>query len=398
MTHHPKNYPESHPKVNHQLIYGEFSLLDVVIFFSQSWKKLLVAGFVVSSITYLYLIFLGNFTTTYSVRNNSQSSYYLNSKNWENLKKSLPMLASKENASKINSSHAEVVSKALESDNWWKKNIEIVVASPTSVLENEDNVPREIMGFKIIGDGTSAEASFNNAKYAADFLRIGGAYVELQKILKDYSLKISSEGISANNKINSLEIGRSYLKERIRLFEGLLKRFPSGNNVNQILDINSSNAKYSSIANQIIAANADINSANEDIDRLNNNLRVLKMYEDFLEKAEPLMAQGFDGVALSMDMLKIIGGMRDRWTKNDASTRLALGQIEERIIQVQTSFQGISFNGAETRRKIGIRSALPVSFIAGVISMALILLGRIFCNQVGDLWGKRIEAKTGVQD
>ncbi len=78
---------------------GEISLLDIVNFVCDSWKKLAVASIIGGAVGLAGWFFLGSYTAEYILLNNtststaSTSTYALDLVSWKTIQKSLPNLA-----------------------------------------------------------------------------------------------------------------------------------------------------------------------------------------------------------------------------------------------------------------------------------------------------------------
>lgn len=178
--------------------------------------------------------------------------------------------------------------------------------------------------------------------------------------------------------MNATEIELSYLQERLKNLENLLKRFPADQKVaQQVVDPKDSGAKYLPISTQIIAVNSDINANHEALERLKDRVAQIKMLKAFVQGATPLVTQHFDGILLSRELLGLEGQLRAQLQANDLKSQLFLDQLRSRLLGIEVRFtKGLEANTAPNAKKTGMIKATAAGLFIAFFLALLGLLGQ----------------------
>jgi hypothetical protein len=413
-----------------QNIEPEITLLDIINFLQESWKKLAISAIVGAVLGISGWFFLGSYSAEYTLlnnnNNNNNNSYALDLVSWKMLQKSLPNLADQiidenkapENLSNNNNNNSyalDLVSwkmlqkslpnladqiidenkapenlsplyKAMSSEQWWQKNVVPTYALSKAdtkdlagISKDLDAASTTIINLTLTAGGKSKEQSVDNVRAAAKFLRTGGAYLQLRSLLNGYESQTMSTAADVQQKITGTQIEMGYQQERARQLEELHKRFPGGNApAQQVVDAKDSSAKYLPLQTQIIAVNNDINNSKETLSRLQRRLDQIALTKEFLQAALPLQDQTFDGLALDQQLLNIEASLRKKLSKDDFNGEQFLNDLHARLLDIQVRFtKGLEANTTPTSSgKKGMVKATAGGFAAALFLMLLVLLGQ----------------------
>ena len=366
----------------------EISLLDIVNFLQASWKKLILASVVGAVLGLGGWFVLGSYSAEYVLlNNNNNNSYALDLVSWKMLQKSLPNLADQMIEENKAPENQESLFRAMSSDAWWQKN-----AVPSYALSKADTkdlagiskdldaASTTILNLTLTATGSSKEQSIDNARAVSQFLRSGGAYLQLRSLLNGYESQTISTAAEVQQKIANAQIELGYQRERVKALEELHKRYPNsptGTTVNQQVEPGGTNGKYLPLTSQIIAANTDINQSKESIVRLQRRLDQIALTKTFLDQALPLQDQTFDGLALDKQLLEIESSLRAKLANDDSNGVDFLNELHAQLLAIQVRFsKGLEANTAPTSSKKGMIKTTAGGLAAAFFLMLLALLGQ----------------------
>ncbi|WP_143070532.1 hypothetical protein [Polynucleobacter asymbioticus] len=364
---------------------NEISLLDIVNFLQQAWKKLALAAVVGAVLGLGGWFMLGKYSAEYVLLNNNNNSYALDLVSWKMLQKSLPNLADQIiDENKIPEGQSALY-KELSNDQWWQKNVipsyalsKADTKDLASVSKDFDSASTTILNFTLTASGASKEQAVDNVRAAAKFLRTGSAYLQLRSLLSGYETQVLSAAADVRQKITTAQVEMGYQQERIRQLEDLHKRFPGANaSTQQVVDAKDSSAKYLPLQTQIIAANNDLNGSKETLERLQKRLDQLALAKTFLDQALPLQDQTFDGLVLGQQLLEMESNLRTKLDQKDSNGAQFLNDLHAQLLSIQVRFtKGLEANTAPTSGgKKGIIKAAAGGLFAAFFLMLLALLG-----------------------
>jgi hypothetical protein len=365
---------------------GEISLIDIVSFVQESWKKLLAASIVGAVLGLTGWFFLGQYQAEYVLlNNNNNNSYALDIVSWKMLQKSLPNLAAQVvEENKIPQDQAALY-KTMAQEQWWQKNVSPAYALSKAdtkdlgaISKDLDAASTTILNLTITAAGSSKEKAIDNVRTASQFLRSGSAYLQLHSLLNGYESQTISEVANLQQKITTTQIEMGYQQERAKSLEDLHKRFPGGVNVNgQVVDPKDSGAKYMPISTQIIAVNNDINQSKESLQRLRDRLGQIALIKTFIDQAIPLQDQTFDGLVLNEQLLAIESALQSKLAKGDNNGQAILGQLRTQLLAIQVRFtKGLEANTPPVAIKKGMIKTTAGGLVAAFFLMLLALLGQ----------------------
>ena len=371
----------------------EISLLDIVNFVHESWKKLAAASLAGAVLGLGGWFFLGSYSAEYILLNNTNTNtntYALDLVSWKTIQKSLPNLAAQiEDEGKAPQGQAQLY-KSLASEQWWQKNVSPSYAISKAdtkdlagISKDLDAASTTILSLTIAASGTTKEKSIENVRAAANFLRTGSAYLQLRNIVNSYESETIATVADLQKRITTTEIEMGYQVQRAKSLEDLHKRFPGGNNAsNQVVDPKDSGAKYLPITTQIIAVNNDINQSKEALQRYQDRLAQIALMKTLIEQANPLFDKTFDGLALNSELLALEAQLRAKLTKNDLKQQEVLDQLRSQLLVVQARFtKGLEANTAPTSTKKGMIKTTAGGLAGAFFLMLLVLLGqRVWLN------------------
>jgi hypothetical protein len=366
---------------------GEISLLDIVNFLIDSWKKLAIAAVAGAILGFAGWNFLGSYQAEYVLlnNNNNNNSYALDLVSWKTIQKSLPNLAAQiEDEGRAPEGQARFY-KTLASEQWWQKNVapsyaisKADIKDLAAISKDLDLASTTILSLTVKADGPTKEKAIENVRTAAAFLRTGSAYLQLRSILNSYETETISTVADLQKKITTTEIEMGYQMQRAKSLEDLHKRFPGGNNNNnQVVDPKDSGAKYLPLATQIIAINNDINQSKESLMRLRDRLTQIAQMKLFLEEASPLAEKTFDGILLGDSLLAIEAKLRAKLPKEDIKQQEAFDQLRTQLLSVKSRFtKSLNSNTAPISSKKGMIKTTARSLAGAFFLMLLVLLGQ----------------------
>jgi hypothetical protein len=367
---------------------SEISLLDIVTFLQESWKKLAIAAVMGAVLGLAGWFFLGNYQAEYVLlnnNNNNNNSYALDLVSWKTIQKSLPNLAAQiEEEGKAPENQATLY-KTLANEQWWQKNAVPSYAISkadtkdlASISKDLDLASTTILSLTIKADGSSKGKAIENVRAAAIFLRTGSAYLQLRSILNSYETEAISTVADLQKRITTAEIEMGYQVQRAKALEDLHKRFPGGNNTsNQVVDPKDSGAKYLPLATQIIAVNNDINQSKESLQRLRDRLTQIALIKTFLEEAVPLAEKTFDGIILGDELLAIETKLRAKLPKDDIKQQEVFDQLRTQLLFIKSRFtKSLDANTAPIAKKNGMIKITAGGLAGAFFLMLLVLLGQ----------------------
>lgn len=402
-----------------QLLNGadesDISLSDVVEFIQDSWKQILAASIVGAALGFGGWFFFGiykaelillnnaninanvstNTSINVSTNNNTSANpnpnpnpnlhpYGLDLVTWRTLQKSLPNLAAQMTTDEKLSSDTKAMYREMDNPKWWSKNIVPTYAISKAdakdlagISKELDNASTTILSLTVYAGSSSKTNSLEDVRLAARFVKSGGAYLQIKSMLNAYEGEAIGTAADIHNQITSTEIEQSYLRERVKSLEELLKRFPSNAGGQQVVDPKESGAKFLPLTTQIIAVNNDINQNKERLIRLNDRLNQIILMKQFLVDALPLAETELDGILLSKSLLKIEDKLRKGLPEVDVKNRQALDQLRSQLLTIEARFtKGLEANTAPVTKKTGMINASAGGFVITGLLMLIFLLGR----------------------
>ena len=365
----------------------EISLLDIVNFLTDAWKKLFIAALVGAGLGLASWLFLGSYSAEYVLLNNTNTNTYgLDLLSWKVIQKSLPNLAAQiVEDGKAPEGQAGLY-RTLSDDQWWQKNVipsyalsKADTKDLAGISKEFDGASTTILSMAVNASGSSKEGAINAVRAAAQFLRSGGAYLQIRSMLNAYEGEVISAAGEIQRKITGTKIEMGYQQQRAKSLEELYRRYPGNSSVGQqVVDPKESGAKYLSITTQIIAANNDINQSKEALNRMDDRLAQLALTKLFLDEALPKIETTFDGLVLDKELLAIEEKLRDKVGKDNPKQQEILDQIRSQLLMIQARFtKGLEANTAPTSsgKKGMIKSTLG-GLAGGFFLVLLLLLGQ----------------------
>jgi hypothetical protein len=240
----------------------------------------------------------------------------------------------------------------------------------------------------VSASGSSKEGAIDAVRAAAQFLRSGGAYLQIRSMLNSYEGEVISAEGEIQRKITGTKIEMGYQQQRTKSLEELYKRYPSNSSVGQqVVDPKESGAKYLSITTQIIAANNDINQSKELLSRLDDRLTQIALTKAFLDEALPKTQTIFDGLVLDKELLEIEAKLRAKIGKDDPKQQEILDQIRSQLLMIQARFtKGLEANTAPTSSgKKGMIKSTAGGLAGGFFLVLILLLGQRLWHDIKKL-------------
>jgi hypothetical protein len=360
---------------------NEISLADIVEFIQESWKLLLAAAFIGAILGFGNWYFLGTYKAELLIQNYGG----FNIISWRSTEKILPSLAAEMIEKKAVPENQRDLYRAMSASSWWTKNVVANYAITkkeakdlAALSKDLDSAAASILSFAVYTNAASEVKAIENATQVASFLSNGSAYLAIKNLMNDYEGKSITQVASVQQKISATEIELAYLKERAKNLEALQKRFPGSVNVaQQVVDPKDAGAKYLPLTTQIIAVNSDINANKEDLERLNDQLNQVKTYKVFLDAAQNLVSNRYDGLALTREFLQVEEQLRAKVPKGDVKALQNLDQIRSQFIRIELSFKNrLHVIKAPTATKAGMLKSTAAGIVIAAFLMLAYLLGR----------------------
>lgn len=360
---------------------AEISLNDIIGFFLNHWKFLLMGALSGLLIALGAAASLGKYEAEASLVNRSSIDYLT----WKSLKRNLPILAAQiSETTKDGGSFLNV----LASESWWQEHV-----VPTFAINKEDTkamsgMPKElqdesakIKDFVVKVTGSSEENALKNLTTATSFLRSGSAYLALKDVIANYQIELLNAESDIAKNTSLLEVELAYLNNRMADLELLKAKYPgsSGAIINQPMDPKDSSAKYLPILTQLIAVHNDISTLKEKLSRLNNRKNQLVIMGKYLSQAKPVIEKNFDGLSAAAELMQIEANLRKSVSSSDPNIISALDNIKYDLALIHTRFTlGLGQPNFISAGKPKYLKPMAIGLFAGFF---LALLGS-FCSAI----------------
>ena len=369
------------PEQKHQSdTEAEISLLDIVNFLQESWKKLAIAAVAGALLGFANWFFLSSYQAQIILINNGSSDLV----ELRSLQKILPNLANQMIDEGKVPQGQELLYRELSNPDWWPKNV--VPTFGMSKVEIKDLTSRvglesagsSISSLTISVGGASKDQAIENVRLAKNFFLQGASYLALRSIFRAQESKLLSSDADITKKINATQIELGYQQERLKNLESLAKRFPSDAKVStQVVDPKYSGAKYLPITTQIIAANTDINSSKEALERLKVEQVQIGTLRTWVKQISPLMDDAFDGVALNKQLLEQEALLRSSLNSSELKPLLFIDDLRTTLIANSIRYsKGFEMNTLPTAIKKGMIKTTAGGLAGAFLLMLLVLLGQ----------------------
>lgn len=339
----------------------EITLKDIIQFFDEFYKKILIAGLFGLMVGVLGVILLGSYTATITLNNYSG----IDLPRIRYLQSSLPKLAQENQAIKKNEDE-----EFLSSEKFWEKgikpNILVNKADSKELLDATalNAAGSKISSIQIIAKAQTKKLAEKKVQLVTNFFIDGSAYIELRDLVRAYELKVISINSNVKKKISSAEVELDYLQKRIKNLNELKAQFPTQTTtLGQVVDAKDSGAKYLPITTQIVAATTDLNGLKETLARYKDEEDQNVVYQKFIDKAKPLIIREDENNKLGEQLIDVVKEIEP--TAAAPVQQIAVEEIKVAILAVLTS----KAYGLKQIGEIDIAHPAYIKFIlAGLIS------------------------------
>jgi hypothetical protein len=362
---------------------SEISLLDILNFLADSWKKLALAGLVGALMGFAGWFFLGNYTAKLPLSNNEGMSILM----LKSLQQTLPNLAAEIVEKDMVPRDQLAIYKAMSSPEWWNKAITPVfsltkadIRELGSEIEKGSNT---ILYLLVDGVSSTKGAAVQNARNTSQFIRSGGTYLALKQMLASQQSELLTGQTEINGKINASLVELEYQQGRLKNLEVLARRFPNESRSSaQVIDPKDSGAKYLPISTQIIAINTDINIISESLTRLRDRQVQLGGLKRWLEGATPIFDSTYDGLQMNQELLALESKLRSEIKINDPKAFAFTDSLRNTLLANETRFKfGLIEASTISVKKTGMIISVVGGLAATLFLMLIMLLGqRVWCN------------------
>jgi len=365
---------------------AEISLLDIVNFLQESWKKLAIAAVVGSVLGFGSWYFLGNYQAELVLLNNGGTDLV----SLRSLQKSLPNLADQIIEESKVPQGQEALYRTLSNPGWWQKNL-----LPTYGMSKADtkdlastagleSAGTSIVSLTVMAGGSSKEKALENVRGAKNFLLQGASYLAVKSLLSSQEAQLSGADADIAKKMNATQVELGYQQERLKSLETLAKRFPNESKViSQVVDPKDSGAKYMPISTQIIAANTDINGSKESLERLKDAQAQTAVLRAWVKQAAPLVEGSYDGLTLIKQLMQEESQLRTSLDLKDPRSLVFVDGLRSTLIGMNVRFtRSFEMNTAPTSGgKKGMIKTTAGGLAGAFFLMLLVLLGqRVWLN------------------
>ena len=359
----------------------EVSLVDILNFISETWKKLALASCIGALLGFGWWYQMASYNATLIL--NNQDNFDLI--NWRSIQKALPRLAQEMIDEKKVPAGLENQYAAMKEELFWEKSFaanfavsKLDAKSLVTLSKALDNAGSQIISFNLDAGSMNRGESIKNVLVLEDFIRQGGSYLALRALFAGYETRLMYSIADIQMKISTLEVELGYQQERVKRLENLLRRFPTASSVvSQVVDAKDSGSKYLPLTTQIIAANADINTSAEALQRYQDELQRLKYFKVFVDQTKPFLNETYDGLSLikkmllvSQEMQKNASGQSQGGFAEILKIRTELGGIENHYTQGL-----IKYTVPVTQKKGRLKSTVA-GFAFGFFLMLVFVLAR----------------------
>lgn len=304
---------------------------------------------------------------------------------WKTLQKGLPILANEVAEKETGSKNVKAQYQGLSNTEWWQKNALAIYGISkadtkdlTSISKELDAASSAILGIEIRVDGDDSEQAINNAIFAANFLREGGAYLQIRRLLNNYEAMAIAEYGDIQRRTSATKIEISYKKSRLKFLQGLYKLYPVDYSPNvAVLGSLGNDASYLPLPSQISALSMEINRDEEELDRMFKRLEQVSLIKILINQSNPLLNSQYNGITLSNELISIIFKLRDGLNVNTLSNKLLLDEVHSQISLINTRFtKGLEQGASMSTKRIGKLKFIVIGLICSICSMILLVYCR----------------------
>lgn len=368
---------------NNQNDDGGIDLAQVVDFASENWKKAVagaVAGALIGAGGWAVL---GNYQAESVLVNNGA----LNFIGWRGLQKNLPLLAFQMLERKQVRPEDEATFKQMTDAKWWSKNVVPTYSLTKGDTKDLASISKDlqesggtnILNLVVTAKGGSKESAVTHVTTATQFIKQGSAYLSIKNLVQGWDYQILNTEAALAKKITDTEVDLRYLKQRASNLESMRARFPSNVSAStqQLVDLKDSSAKFMPISTQLVAVNNDINSANESLERMQNELLQTKVMAEFVKQAKPIVEQSADGLQVVDQLLAVSQALRATMPASDVNAQQQLNSIDADLVGVRTNFQrSLDADLIPQVTRPGAMQPVVGGFAGGGLLALLAVLGR----------------------
>ena len=359
---------------------NEISLLDIINFLQESWKKLALAALVGAILGFGNWYVFGSYKAELVLNNNGGTDLV----SWRSLQKTLPNLADQILDEGKAPEGQESLYRTLANADWWQKNaLPVYGMSKADTKDLASTAGLEAAGTSIVSltitaGGAAKDEAIDNARGAKNFLLQGASYLAIRSLFSAQEAQLVGADADIAKKINATQIELGYQQERLKSLESLAKRFPNDSKViSQVVDPKDSGAKYMPISTQIIAANTDINGSKEALERLKDAQVQMATLRIWVKQVSPLMNSSYDGIVLTKKLLEEEAQLRANLGASDPKALVFVDDLRSKLLANAVRFsKGFEMNTAPTATKKGMIKNTAGGLAGAFLLMLFVLLGQ----------------------
>jgi len=348
------------------------SLLDIVQFIKESYKKVALFALGGSICAFIFIFALGQYTASITLLNYAE----LDIPRIKYLQAALPKLSQEELAkggiSRLGSE--ELWKSAIKVNSLVGKSDAKDLIDPASLKSDRFN----IYAIEMIGKANAKQLAEERVQEISNYFINGTVFIDLRDLVRQYELQVTTTNAKLGTKILNAEVELAYIERRIKSLNELKRQFPatitSQNNSMQLMDAKDSAAKYLPILTQIIAATADQNNQLELLQRYKEEGAQMRIYNSFVKKAKPFMDAGLKDPNLLANLLNILDE-----AKKEANTnyeKVTLSTIEGDLKKIMAfKLYGLPQDGSIGITGPAYLKNTAIGLFSGVMMGILFVLG-----------------------
>jgi hypothetical protein len=339
----------------------EISLVDIVKFFGEHYKRILMCGVVGLVVAIAAYTQSSIYQATSILTNDGTVDFVL----LKRLQINLPRIAQQ-----IADSNGSELANELSSESWWTKNFKPTFAITKADQKDVTDLAsgnNKILNFVFSASSKTEEVALKKANESADFFKNAAALIMAKDLLQSYNHQVEN-GMSQLEK-SRLEIKSEieYLTKKAKNLEELKARFPQNQTVfsSQVLDPKDSGSKYLPISTQLIAVYEEIAMKQEALEKIKDAEILLSVKDRASDLLENSLKNRFDGLGV---LNEVTDDMKIALSStNDPKTLLALQTVTSEIMAVQSQYRsGLGQRTPTQVTKKSISIFLMIGLFAGL--------------------------------
>lgn len=322
-------------------------------------RRFLLAGFFGAALGFFCWFFFKNYTSELTLRLGSNAQIgaraSFDESSFENIKAGLPVLADRAIQDGFIKDSQLIHFDRMRKKNWWSNNLSAVYGSPNS----SGSSGKSVTALMVRGSGSSNQDALNEATTTVDFLRIGGAFLEVKNILNDYQSELTIGKANNELSIANLRLNIARLQDRIENKEVFLKK--QSRYVSSTSPLSGIGASYLTLINQIFIEEAEVMQLKSNLSDALQLQKKIDLMGVFFSEATPLSEKTIDGLLLSRELMGVVNRLRER-SNISLIEKLFLDEVHARLVPIEFNFSHVLIS--QNSERTGVFRAILLGFIS----------------------------------